>query len=107
MGRAKSAEIFSFEAKKCVCSLFFPENSCCQDEHEFFKVDDKQVFSPGITPDFPDFYFIAETFSSQFSSNKTVEAIIYNCFNEYSPPIPLYKVNCSFVFYDGDPYVTA
>jgi hypothetical protein len=107
MGRAKSAEIFSYQAEKCACSLFSPENSCCNDTHEFFIIDDFQVTSPGLAPDMPEFYVLGEVNLNTNQLHKSVKTNVNNRFNKYSPPpIPIYKVICSFVFYD-DPYAGA
>lgn len=104
MGRAKSTELFSFEAKKCACSLFSPENSCCKDTHEIFIIDDFQVAAHSPASDVPQFYVLAEVNLVLNAEQKTAKASVYNCFSDYSPPpVPLYLVNCSFVFYD-DPY---
>jgi len=107
MGRANSVEFFDFEAEKCACSLFSPGNTCCRDTHELLVIDDFQVASSGFVPDIPEFYVLNELNLYPERDFKFAKAIINTCFSEYSPPpIPLYKVNCSFVFYD-DPYAGA
>lgn len=104
MGRAKSAKIFSYEAKKCACSLFSPENSCCHDEHELIKIEDSQSFTFFSLPDLPGLFLLTESLERPVNPVEIGSTIINNCFSEYSPPpIPIYKINCSLVFYD-DPY---
>jgi hypothetical protein len=101
MGRANSSELFSFEAKKCSCSLFSSENSCCQDIHELVVIDDFQVVAPGLAPAIPDLYVLAEVNTPPIETKESVKAIINTCFSKcLRPPIPLFKINCSFVFYD-------
>ncbi|MBX2954772.1 MAG: hypothetical protein KF846_01355 [Cyclobacteriaceae bacterium] len=103
MGRAKSAEIFSFEAKKCACSRIIPENSgCCQDEHEIIKVDDNQSFAGSLVLDAPALFSI-RTVNDQLESVSIIDKTSINTYldNYIPPPEALFKVNCSFLFYDG------
>ncbi|MBX2945644.1 MAG: hypothetical protein KF725_07400 [Cyclobacteriaceae bacterium] len=103
MGRAKSAEIFSFEAQKCACSGFTPENSgCCQDEHEIIKVDDNQSFTVSLVLDAPALFSI-RTVNDQLEFVSIIDRTsVYTHIDDYiPPPEALFKVNCSFLFYDG------
>jgi hypothetical protein len=104
MGREKSTELFSFEAKKCPCSLFIPENSgCCNDEHEVLSIDDSQKVTPSIAPISPDFFLIGSIFSKV--DKQVIEQPITQYINpDFSPPPkePLYQINCSLVFYDDE-----
>ena len=104
MGRAKSTKVFSFESKKCPCSAFLPENSdCCKDKHELLIVDDSQTQTLSLTPPSPDFFEIGDTYLVQpeqvfaYTSTQYIKA-------DFSPPPkePLFKINCSFVFYDSE-----
>lgn len=104
MGRAKSTKIFSFESKKCPCSAFLPQNNdCCDDEHELLIVDDSQTQSLALAVPVPDFFEIGKIFQVQ-----PEEVFVYastQYFNEdFSPPPkePLFKMNCSYVFYDDE-----
>jgi hypothetical protein len=105
MGREKSTELFSFQAKKCPCSVYLPENNgCCQDKHEVLSVDDSQTFSPVFAPVSPDFFLIGATFASA-EENQTFEQSFKQFLNaDFSPPPKeaLYKINCSLVFYDDE-----
>jgi hypothetical protein len=104
MGREKSTEIFSFSAKKCPCSLFLQENSnCCSDQHEILIVDDTQNLSTAVSPVLPDFFLIGSLYEVEL--NKIiVQPITQNVGTDFSPPPkePLYQLNCSIVFYDGE-----
>lgn len=103
MGRAKSAEIFSFEAKKCPCGQFIPQNSgCCHDEHEIIKIDDDQSSTSFSVVIVPDLIELGEIFTPDtdkiglaslwFSNNRNTDYLI--------PPEPIFKLNCSYMFYD-------
>jgi len=103
MGRAKSAELFSFEAKNCLCGQFIPENkSCCHDEHEIIKIDDAQSFTSFSVIPVPVLIELGEIFtvdvdkigltSFKHTNNRNADYLI--------PPKPIFKLNCSYVFYD-------
>lgn len=104
MGREKSTKVFSFESKKCACSAFLPENNdCCDDKHELLIVDDSQTQALSLTPPVPDFFQIGEIYEDQpdkvfaYASTQYVKP-------DFSPPPreALFKINCSFVFYDDE-----
>ncbi|MBX2969470.1 MAG: hypothetical protein KF803_08855 [Cyclobacteriaceae bacterium] len=103
MGRAKSAEIFSFEAKKCPCGQFIPENSgCCHDEHEIIKIVDDQSSTSFSVITVPVLVELGDIFtvdvdkigltSFKHTNNRNTDYLI--------PPKPIFKLNCSYVFYD-------
>lgn len=105
MGREKSTNLFSFEAKKCPCSLFLPENNgCCNDEHEILTIDDSQSFTAVFAPVTPEFFLIGSTYSDKVISEIIAQPITQYIDLDFSPPPkdPLYKVNCSLVFYDEE-----
>lgn len=104
MGREKSTKIFSFESKKCPCSVFLPENNdCCDDEHELIIVDDSQTQTFSLALAAPGFFQIGETYHVKpiqefaYASKQYIKP-------DFSPPPkePLFVVNCSFVFYDDE-----
>ena len=106
MGRAKSAEFFSFEAKKCACSLFLPEdNDCCQDESEILIIDDFQSAEAYTSSVAPDFYVIREIFTESSDAEEIANTSIQlftPLANIHLPKEPLFKTHSSFVFYDSD-----
>jgi hypothetical protein len=105
MGREKSTELFSFQAKKCPCSLFLAENSnCCKDEHEVLSIDDSQTFSASLAPVTPEFFLIGNTFSVLEEKVILEQSLTQFLAADFSPPPkePLYKINCSLVFYDDE-----
>jgi hypothetical protein len=104
MGREKSTKVFSFESKKCPCSAFLPiNNDCCDDKHELLIVDDSQTQTLTLAPPTPDLFQIGETYQVQqeivfaYTSMQFIKP-------DFSPPPkePLFKTNCSFVFYDDE-----
>jgi hypothetical protein len=103
MGRLNNTTLFSFESKKCGCSLFEDVRpSCCHDESEIVKLDtDQQVqlATQAISPSF----FLIESFT--FNSILLIPTL-GSLFNALTPidkppcqPIPIFKMNCSFTFY--------
>ncbi len=103
MGREKSTKIFSYEAKKCECSLFFPKNDCCHDKHEILIIDDSQSQTLTFVPPMPDFFEMGAVYHDQ------PEQIFVHTSTQYltpdlSPPPkePLFITHCSFVFYDSE-----
>lgn len=104
MGREKSTKVFSFESKKCPCSEFLPENSaCCADQHEILIVDDSQTQTLSLTPPTPDFFEIGETYQVRPELTFAYASTQYIIADFMPPPgEPIFKVNCSFVFYDEE-----
>jgi hypothetical protein len=104
MGREKSTELFSFQAKKCPCSAFMPENSgCCSDKHEILSIDDFQTLAPVLVPIQPDLFLIGGIYAGN-EVQIIEQPIIRFVSPDFSPPPkdPLYKINCSLVFYDDE-----
>jgi hypothetical protein len=104
MGREKSTELFSFEAKKCPCSLFLSENNgCCKDKHEVLSIDDSQKIATSTPPISPNFFLIGSTFA-EVDKQVIEQPITQYIKPDFSPPPkePLYKINCSLVFYDDE-----
>jgi hypothetical protein len=103
MGRAKSAEIFSFEAKKCPCGQFIPENSgCCHDEHEIIKIVDDQSSTTFSVVTVPFLVELGEIFAENPDTiGLTSLKQVNNRSTDYLiPPKPIFKLNCSYVLYD-------
>lgn len=104
MGREKSTELFSFEAKKCPCSLFLPENNgCCNDEHVVLSIDDSQKIAASVSLISPNFFLIGAIFN-EVDKQIIEQPITQDVRFDFAPPPkePLYKINCSLVFYDDE-----
>ena len=104
MGREKSTKLFSFEAKKCPCSLFLPEkNDCCHDSSEILIIDDFQAQASVFAPVVP-VYFELGTIHPQIANIEVIAKPVTQYIDpDFSPPPkePLYRINCSLVLYEG------
>ena len=105
MGREKSTELFSFQSKKCPCSVYLPEtDDCCKDETAILSVDDSQSFTATFAPKLPDLFLIGPTFSIEPTIQIIEQSFIQFIALEFSPhpKEPLYKINCSLVLYEDE-----
>lgn len=104
MGREKSTKLFSFEAKKCPCSLFLAEkNDCCHDSSEILIIDDFQAQAAVFVTAVP-VYFELGTIHPQIANIEVFAKPITQYIDpDFSPPPkePLYRINCSLVLYEG------
>lgn len=104
MGREKSTKLFSFEAKKCPCSLFLAvKNDCCHDSSEILIIDDFQAQASVFAPAVP-VYFELGTIHPQIANIEVIAKPITQYIDpDFSPPPkePLYRINCSLVLYEG------
>jgi hypothetical protein len=104
MGREKSTQVFSFEAKKCPCGAFLPvNNDCCEDHQELLIVDDSQVQTAVLAPINPGYFEIGLVFS-ELADKEIAYTSTQHFQQHFSPPPkePLFKINCSYVFYDSE-----
>ncbi|HMV09980.1 MAG TPA: hypothetical protein PK325_09190 [Cyclobacteriaceae bacterium] len=104
MGREKSTKVFSFESKKCPCSAFLPKNNgCCEDEHELLIIDDSQTPAPSLAPPVAN-YFVIEEIQYREIAKEIAYASSQFIVEEFAPPPKetIFKINCSFVFYDEE-----
>lgn len=102
MGREASVVYFSSEAKKCPCSLYAGEKSdCCDDEHEVLRIEDEQKVMSKMTMPMP-VWKLERIYTEQFVAEvETVNNAVLDSDDSPLPPkIPLWKANCSLVFYD-------
>jgi hypothetical protein len=108
MGRESSSILYSFEAKRCGCSLFLPnseKNSCCHDDSEFIVIDEDQTPTASLSLTSPDYFPIAELYSSDVvlaSSFTKNEFDFYLNYNLPPPKEPLYKILCAYTLYDEE-----
>ena len=102
MGREASVTYFTSDAKKCACSQFVGDGeSCCDDQHDLLKLEDSQkTFSSFVLPS-PDLTLLGDLYPSE-GILKTDPPGIYSAVSAASPPPrkALYKIHCSFVFYE-------
>jgi hypothetical protein len=103
MGREASVAIFSAEAKKCLCSLYAGEkDSCCDDAHELVRIENEQKVVSVLSLALPILFELEKLYTAQLVAVETSSFESAYRVSDPSPPgIPLFKIHCSFVFYDG------
>lgn len=108
MGRESSSIFYTFEAKRCGCSLFLSnleKNSCCHDESELIVIDEDQTPTSSLSLTSPDYFAIAELYSTgaEFTSSLTKNESDFYLNNNLPPPKePLYKVLCAYTLYEEE-----
>ena len=104
MGREASVAFFTTESQKCVCSQYMGEkNSCCDDEQELVKLDSSQKIISVLSLNLPQWMVIEKIYTEQlvaFHTNQNTDRPAF--INDSPPPVPLFKIYCSFVFYDDE-----
>jgi hypothetical protein len=103
LGRFNNSTLFTFESKKCICSKFMSEtSSCCDDETELITLDDYQKFQQTVSVTTPD-YFEIQSFSflirdtHQLNNSENTSIGFFE--RPPTPDIPIFKLNCSLIFY--------
>jgi hypothetical protein len=104
MGRVNSQALFSFESKKCVCSLYEKDSSksCCHDEHELIKIESDQqttttLQTADITPVIVAYALVGGGIDFSIGSSET------SLIDPKQPPSsgpPIYQKYCSLRLYD-------
>ena len=103
MGRKASVAYFTAETPKCACALFAGEkDTCCNDKHELIKLQDSQNALSVIIQSAPALVELWSLLPAEVIPENGL-----NVFNEFatvshSPPKSLFKIYCSFVFYDRE-----
>jgi len=102
MGREASVAYFTSESKKCPCSLFAKErNNCCDDTRDLLKLEDSQKTLSAFELHFPDLTLLGELYSAATVDVNSSPGLIRTVAeDEQPPPKILFKIHCSFVFYD-------
>ena len=102
MGREASVVYFTSESKKCVCSKFVEEGEgCCDDQQDLLKLEDSQKNLSSFVLPSPDLALLGDLYSPE-GIGKTDPVGAFAAPSTESPPPSkiLYKIHCSFVFYD-------
>lgn len=108
MGRESSSIFYTFEAKRCGCSLFLPnseKNSCCHDESELIVIDEDQTLTTSLSLTSPEYFPIAELYNSDLVLTRSFvkDESDFHLNNNLPPPKePLYKVLCAYTLYEED-----
>jgi hypothetical protein len=106
MGRESSTTLYTFEAKRCGCSLFLPnseKNSCCHDESELIVIEDDQTPTSTLSLTAPDYFTIGILTYKDFNSGASslsAEPDFYLDNNLPPPKEPLYKILCAYTLYE-------
>ena len=108
MGRESHAALFTFEAKRCACSLFLSnleKEPCCHDESEIIVIEDDQSPSFSLSLSDPDYFPIATLYNIQ-EDQLTLSGNSKNDFftKDFLPPPkePIYKVLCAYTLYEEE-----
>jgi hypothetical protein len=102
MGRALRTSIFSFESEKCFCEKSSKPDTCCDDEFEVVKIENDHSISHVIHTPSPEFNLIGDLFSTLSKPAFIRPEVKFVVESNLPPPkIPIYKVNCSLVFYES------
>jgi hypothetical protein len=102
MGREASVVFFSAETKKCPCALYAGEKGdCCDDEHEVLRIEDEQKVISKMSMPIP-VWKLERIYTKQLvvEAETFTNTVLDSDDNPMPPKIPLWKVNCSLVFYD-------
>jgi hypothetical protein len=103
MDRKYNSSLFTFDGKPCVCSLNSKGTgkSCCADEHEVIKIEDDQSQGKIISTQTPHFFEIGLLYMDVANPGILANNVILPHSEDDPPPLRLiFKLNCSFVFYD-------
>jgi hypothetical protein len=105
MGRESSFSLYSFEGKRCACSLFFSnleKKSCCHDEYELIVLDDDQSASASLSLTPPAYFLLADLYSGNQFEIKVTSISASISMEDDPPPAkePIYKVLCSYTLYE-------
>jgi hypothetical protein len=108
MGRESSFSLYSFEGKRCPCSLFLSnleKKSCCSDSTELLVLDDDQTPLYTLSLNGPDYFFISELYPVEVIASPELVRIVNEVAVKEPPPLlkePLYKTLCSYTLYEED-----
>lgn len=103
MGREASVTIFSAEAKKCPCSLIAGEkDGCCDDAHELVRIENEQKVVSVLSLALPVWFELEKLYTARWIAVETSSFESAYTVSDPSPQgVPLFKIHCSFVFYDS------
>ncbi|MBI3218463.1 MAG: hypothetical protein HYZ44_03030 [Bacteroidetes bacterium] len=99
MGREHHSSLFSFESKKCACSIYQSAKikTCCEDETELVKIENDQVHSSAGDMPKADFIYLPvvsmELKKLDASEISTIQVVSYDL---PPPKVPIYQLGCSW-----------
>jgi hypothetical protein len=97
MGRENHSSLFSFESKKCACSIYqnARAKTCCEDETELVKIENDQVHSSMV--DLPQTeYSLLSVLNYELAPIEPTTTIQQIVSYDLPPPkVPIYQLGCS------------
>lgn len=110
MGRENNSSLFSFDSKKCGCSLFESKDakSCCSDTHDLIQIGEEQTLIHSVSLNGPELFDLGKVHtvvSSELFLAKDNEILFYYTDNS-PPPIPLYRLFGALIYYEDDSIIT-
>jgi hypothetical protein len=103
MGRKSSETFFTTESKKCVCSAFMEEKgACCDDEQGLVKIDNEQKTISILSLNVPQWMVLEKLYTEQLLATAEPASNDLQVRDLPPPDRPLFKIHCSYVFYDDD-----
>jgi hypothetical protein len=107
MGREASVVLFSADAHGCACSAIFADENdgCCDDEQEVIKIRDDQNSIGNYVIRIPQLYILDDLYTTRLITSTVIDPQDvgqHQTDNLPPPALPLFKTNCSFVFYDSE-----
>jgi len=99
MGRERHSSLFSFESKKCACSIYQSAKvkACCEDETELVKIDNDQVHSSSTDLSATEWSLLPvitfELTTPILSKDVSSQVVSYNL---PPPKVPIYQLVCSW-----------
>jgi len=99
MGREHHSALFSFESKKCACSVYqrIDVKTCCEDETELVKIENDQVHSSATDAPQTGWSVLPiiafECAKPVILSGNVLTLVSYNL---PPPKVPIYQLGCSW-----------
>jgi hypothetical protein len=101
MGREASIAYFTAEAHQCACSIFAKDDDfCCDDRQDLLKIDDSQKSLSTYQLSSPALTLLGALYHISSSEGTGAPVSTLFALRPQPPPKVLYKVFCSFVFYE-------
>lgn len=102
MDRVTSVSYFGVSEKKCPCfRLIGKDMDCCGDEHLLLRLDDDQRQAATLGLPAPQFVALLMLYTAYTGYEEVPDKVAFLSDNSHPPPEgDLYKIHCSFVFYD-------
>ena len=95
--------VFSSESEKCFCEKYAREKGgCCDDKHELIQIQDDHQAPVSYHLTVPQIYILGDLYTERLVASfaeKSEKTEVSG--TDSPPPVPIYKRNCSLVFYES------